>query len=732
VESADASISINSLELWDRIEPALQRGLSSRIMVPKIGAVCMPEVSLDILLAALQRQPASPGRPGTGSSRLRIAEPPQTFVAPKINVSVADALSTEIIYVEAAAAVGKSTIARFISSKLNIPVLDLSKIPVSTGTLQALLLELGNNQIAAFLSGQCPIIIDAIDEGRLLSGETGIEHFLITTAEFISTNRSLLTSPKLIFFGRYESIELANNWIEFASSDITSTRVQIGFFDKSSASMLIEAYAEDLARTKAASQYLQHKRAAGEVISAYFNAIANSLGLTPDQLWQEEQGKAFAGYAPVLSAVATLLVVITNYKDTTNSLVSTGGHQAWAVMETVIDQILKREQEKLVDPLKAQCQGPLPESVYGKDEQIALVGQYIEGLPLEGTRQIVLSAADSVKYQEMVRRHITDHPFVRQGEFSNAVFGSVVVSNSINNGRKISVERLASLSRQPFLWRSAARLFDDSSLIGGEFVGYILASFWNDRLTDDIPTPKIYIRPADEGGARVVVTSEPPISFNAVAPISFYGAAKNCDIDIFSEVILEGSGRAAPTSFRLQDVVLSSEIVSVRADIVRLEGSVQMEGNAISSPAHLRLVRNGAKVGWGGRFLSQFPWNKEIADLPAPHTPAVIDKLSYLVQECAIRFAMGIPIYLNADFTPVEDDPQTRWFRRYLESEFPTLISLMRKHGLASSEETYGAGFPKMKVRFSTTFGRLYLALHDPSQAEFPIAFIEEIRQQIR
>jgi hypothetical protein len=436
-----------------------------------------------------------------GTPRLTIADKPSPFVAPKLSVAANEVFETEIIYIEAAAAVGKSTIARYLSSVVGVPILDLSKIPVSTGSLHTLLLELrdktNTTQIEAFHAGNCPIIIDAIDEGRLLSGETGIEHFLITTAELLQANRTNISIPKVVIFGRYESIETAKQWIELTAPEIHHTRIQIGFFDKDAAWELIEAYAELIAKSTPGSQYLQHKVPARQVIGAYFDAIAKALGLVPEELWQREHGKAFAGYAPVLSAVGTLIAVINNYIEAANRLTASGGQAAWEVMETVIDEILKREQEKLKTPLRGQCKTALPDSVYDKREQLALVAQYIDGRPLEGAKRVDLPPSDMAKYQDVIQRQLTEHPFVRLREFSNAVFGSVVLAHAICNGQSVSSERLISLSRQPFIWREISRLLTTPSLLDGNLVGYILDSFWSDQLTR-AALPIVYMRSASK------------------------------------------------------------------------------------------------------------------------------------------------------------------------------------------------------------------------------------------
>ncbi len=228
-----------------------------------------------------------------------------------------------------------------------------------------------------------------------------------------------------------ESIELARNWIEIASPDVTRTTVQVGFFDKNAAWELIEAYAALTAKTSPTSKYLGHEEAAKQVISAYFDAIENALGLAHGTLWTDVQGKAFAGYAPVLAAVGSLLALIENYITVANRLQKFGGHEAWTVIEAVLSEILVREQGKVREPLQKQYKSTLPDQVYDAEEQMALLAQFVQNQPLEGAKRVVLPSAEMAKYQDMVQRHLPDHPFVRQHEFGNAVLGSAVLARAV-------------------------------------------------------------------------------------------------------------------------------------------------------------------------------------------------------------------------------------------------------------------------------------------------------------
>ena len=152
---------------------------------PETPELYMSEIALNIFVNVLSRPTHFPKGAQTG--HLFIAEPPRPFVAPRLDIPGKDPsiIQKEVIFIEASGAVGKSTLARQLSATLKAPILDLAKVPVSTGSLHKLLAELEaadkSDPVAAFHEGKIPVIVDALDEGRLLSNETAIESFLITT-----------------------------------------------------------------------------------------------------------------------------------------------------------------------------------------------------------------------------------------------------------------------------------------------------------------------------------------------------------------------------------------------------------------------------------------------------------------------------------------------------------------------------------------------------------------------
>ena len=178
---------------------------------------------------------------------------------------------------------------------------------------------------------------------------------------------------------------------------MTHITANVEFFDKEGAEQLIHAYAATAARP--GSYYQQHPEQARDFIATFFDAIETFLGLPAGELWQNERGKVFAGYAPVLAALGSILAAIDDFTNVAKNLKADGGREAWGVIEAVLYEILGREQDKLRDVLSEQCESALPNSVYDVEEQLSLLAQYVSFEAAGGRRSRQALAAGHGKIQ---------------------------------------------------------------------------------------------------------------------------------------------------------------------------------------------------------------------------------------------------------------------------------------------------------------------------------------------
>jgi hypothetical protein len=235
----------------------------------------------------------------TDAARLEIPSEPRPFVAPKLVSGElddgVDPLAAEVVVISAPAAVGKSTVAKFLAASRSAPLLNLAAVPVSTQSLLGLLaadVSDPSDAISAFHAGRLTVIVDALDEGRMLSGDANFEQFLETTWELLLQDRSITAYPKLVLFGRDIAAEILDLALQVSGEGISASWLKLDFFGHTDAIAVVEAHA---AETAARDGSTWHSTApARDVISAFFGAIEGALGLDDGAVWTDAQGRACA------------------------------------------------------------------------------------------------------------------------------------------------------------------------------------------------------------------------------------------------------------------------------------------------------------------------------------------------------------------------------------------------------------------------------------------------------
>ena len=109
-----------------------------------------------------------------------------------------------MIIIKAQAAVGKTITAEYLSATTRARLLDLANIEVGANALRGAVDE------EPFHRGQCPIIVDALDEGAVVSSDASCDRFLFTSRDFLLSDRSTLDKVKIVFLGRPDSAQ----WVQ--------------------------------------------------------------------------------------------------------------------------------------------------------------------------------------------------------------------------------------------------------------------------------------------------------------------------------------------------------------------------------------------------------------------------------------------------------------------------------------------------------------------------------------
>jgi len=311
---------------------------------------------------------------------------PKPYIAPRLRIEDGRLDTAEVIIIKAHAAVGKTVTARYLSANRNAPLLDLSKTRVGSNTFSG---SVPAAFQAEFHEGKFPVIVDALDEGSLLSGDSNRDEFLYTFRDFLASNRSVSNRAKVVFLGRFESID----WLHTIIADgeeISVCVVVIEFFDESAAKELIALYSEkeiDTQEQKGKISAVDARRLRGQVhggprkklVAAYFSLLERALGLAADELWSNPKGQSFAGYAPVLASIGELLAPIEDSHGMTSKLVDGESRGAWDVIDRVIEAILDREQDKVRQPLEENStSSAVPAGTYSTREQLTYLTQIVQ------------------------------------------------------------------------------------------------------------------------------------------------------------------------------------------------------------------------------------------------------------------------------------------------------------------------------------------------------------------
>ena len=237
--------------------------------------------------------------------------------------SDADPIESPVILVSAPGAVGKSTLARQIASVTGSVYVDLAKAdPVGGNTLSG---GLARSRIySSWENGTITALIDGLDEATLKTTREGFEAFLSDVAE-LSAQRTIPT----VLFGRTGAIQDAWLFLTDQCGDVVAM-LEIGYYSPDESIDFAEA------QLKTAHPNRNHPVVDRQALTLLLDGLRSETA---------SDGDRFAGYAPVLQAVAERVARETN----PGALVSQmqQGTQSPVTLQSIVSAILNREQTKL-------------------------------------------------------------------------------------------------------------------------------------------------------------------------------------------------------------------------------------------------------------------------------------------------------------------------------------------------------------------------------------------------
>ena len=272
----------------------------------------MDKIAISELESAISSAIASTSRPS--DIGFQVAVTPDPYVAPTFRV-VEGHFPSEVIFIKAPAAVGKSVTAQYLSARKNAPLLNLAEIAVAAASFRGLVTDWAISAEEAFHNGELPIIVDALDEGRLWSGENSFTAFLEGTVRFLTRRNPATANPtKLILLGREESAEFSQLAVNMENENVSTCTLQLDFFAQHEAFQLIGLYAEkELKRLRATEQLnandydrrltLLSGRPMRDLKLAFFQAIESALDIEPNHLWDNERLPIRLTHSPTTCSV---------------------------------------------------------------------------------------------------------------------------------------------------------------------------------------------------------------------------------------------------------------------------------------------------------------------------------------------------------------------------------------------------------------------------------------------
>ena len=331
-----------------------------------------------------------------------------------------------LLLVSAPGAVGKSTLARQIAFRTEAVYVDLSVAgPVGDNTLSGGLLR--SDLVQGWYQDRVALLIDGLDEARLRVTQEAFEAFLHDVSQ-LAKDRQLPT----VLFGRTGAIE--DTWLVLDDAAVESTVLEIGYYEPVRAREFVASLVDHSCPNDPS---LSVRQRASELL------LSNLLQQT------EQDGNRFAGYAPVLNAVAECVISVSNPAALVSKIES---GVASVTLQSVVDAILDRESTKLRS-LRFD-DATLCDKLYLPAEQLdrLVAHRYgTTGPPLG----LAMSNKDRERYERALVTWLPEHPFLigRDDSSPSAVFDAVITGQALGTPQaaESAAQRESESGANPFL-----------------------------------------------------------------------------------------------------------------------------------------------------------------------------------------------------------------------------------------------------------------------------------------
>lgn len=380
--------------------------------------------SLDFLVSLLPFGAELPTKDRAISLIKQPAVAPEQYIKPNLVVVEGDPSTATVILIEAAAAVGKTSLANCVGAETGNPVWDLSELDLGSYTFTGTLLKAyggeGYDVFTSLLSrGDSCLILDAADEAFASSGA---QHFQSAIRDLASLLPSPARKPAVVLTGRYDTI--TDTALYLMDEGVDLCRLQVDFFDRDQAEKFFTL------KVPKAEQVEDRVIA---FLDSFFSAVQAALGSSDE--WSDT--KDFLGYAPVLDSLVSFFrsESESNPFSVLEGIDTENASYIWDLLFDVVHSILSREHKKFVDAFSRQRSDPVKaaaaEAVYGPVQQIELL---LADSPMEYDSRIFLEQPTKIQadLRDSLHAFLREHPMLRRNgtipagdvlyRFSNVAF----------------------------------------------------------------------------------------------------------------------------------------------------------------------------------------------------------------------------------------------------------------------------------------------------------------------
>lgn len=528
-------------------------------------------------------------------------------------------LAQSVWLIAAPGAVGKSTLAKEICAATNAVYLDLATAATVAGNyLVGGLVKAG--LWAAWQAEHSTLLVDALDEARLRVTQSSFEDFLADVANVAGTR-----GVPIVLLGRVGIVEEA--WaILNEKSGLNPPIFDIELFQPARAKTFVLAAikrlaeAVDLTTGKRAYPHLEGALTAHS--SVYENAVISFV----NHLFSETSadGQQFAGYAPVLEAVATVIASETNPGKVDDAIESIFKGQ---VLSRVTSEVMVREAGKLSNQLAATVSGVNSVGLYDAKEQLSRLASLILGtgspkLPSNLPQHAIAG------YEEAVQSLLPQHPFLdsRTQKPAGAVFGACILAAALTaDDMELArvAQRLASGGSNkpnPFLLTFYKEALDGRDVIPAEHVGLLYASLEATAGAGE----SVRLNAEGDGTLEIEMSllrqndKEEIYEFSTTAggELRFGRRVEGINVDAEGVDIELGDGGqlelVAPVALRGRNLVLNCRELVVKPSHSKSDDQVvYLEATQVITDAGLPppTVRPGAKLQVAWPDSKVYPWN---------------------------------------------------------------------------------------------------------------------------